>query len=331
MSKHFWDIPNNGLPGDDFSSFTHRNAFESKFHEKVYFVKPIGNVSKIDITWCLPPMIEKFKTKPDQYISFILGHEGTGSILSYLRKKLWAVDLVAGTDDSGLGSNTMFSLFSIVISLTEDGFDHLDDVLEAIFSYLKLLQKTRSNESLFREIQQIEANSFKFANDINALDNVEDLVISLKQYPSKYVLNGDTLYFEYSADEINNIIKELNTCKFNIMITSTRQYDEQITYNLTEPWFGTKYSERNLPAKWIALWNEAKPFDEFALPESNPFIANDFQISYVKGDTLPKYPIKICDTELCELWFRQDDKFLLPTACYNFYFITPLLIESIDK
>lgn len=46
------------MPGDDFSAYTHHNAFQSKFHEKVYFVKPIGNVSKIDITWCLEPMIE---------------------------------------------------------------------------------------------------------------------------------------------------------------------------------------------------------------------------------------------------------------------------------
>lgn len=53
--KHFSDVPNNHLAGTDFGMWTHENAFQPKFHEKVFFVKPVGNISKIDLTWCLPP------------------------------------------------------------------------------------------------------------------------------------------------------------------------------------------------------------------------------------------------------------------------------------
>lgn len=276
-------------------------------------------------------MPQNFKCKPDQYLSHILGHEGKGSLLSYLRKKLWAVDLAAGTDNSGMGSNKLFSMFNICVHLTEDGFDNLDDVLSAIFSYLKLLQLAGPKELIFREIQTIEANAFRFANERDALENVEDLVISLKQYPPKYILTGDCLYFEYDANAIQQIIDELNSRNFNIMITSTRRYNENINYELTEPWFGTMYTEIDMPEKWISLWKNATPSPEFALPEPNPFIADDFTISYEDGRILPKYPTKVLDNELCELWFRQDDKFLLPTACYNFYFMTPHSTASIEK
>lgn len=151
--KHFSAIPNHKHDGDDLSLHTHKNAFQSKFHEKVYFVKPIGNVSKIDITWCLGPILpvtecffllkknslikiynnnkksfQAYKCKPHHYLSFLLGHEGKGSLLAYLRKKLWSMDLAAGIDDSGLGSNSLFSLFSISIHLTDDGFAHLSEV-----------------------------------------------------------------------------------------------------------------------------------------------------------------------------------------------------------
>lgn len=115
------------------------------------------------------------------------------------------------------------------------------------------------------------------------------------------------------------------------MITSTRRYNDQVTYELTEPWFATMYTEMDLPDKWIALWKNAKPHPEFALPEPNPFIADDFDILYKEGQVIPKYPVKIVDNDLCELWFRQDDKFLLPTACYSFYFMTPLAIASTEK
>ncbi|XP_031625679.1 nardilysin-like [Contarinia nasturtii] len=329
-NRHFSTIPNNQMPGDDFSKFTHHNAFQSKFYEKVYFVKPIGNISKIDITWCLWPMIENFKCKPDQYLSHILGHEGKGSLLSYFRKKLWAVDLAAGTDNSGMGSTKLFSLFNICVYLTEDGFDHLDEVLFSIFSYLKLLQLNGPKESIFREIQTIEANAFRFANERDALDNVEDVVISLKQYPPKYILTGDCLFFEYDANAIQQIIDELNSSKFNIMITSTRRFSENITYEQTENWFGTMYTEIDMPEKWLSLWKNATPLSEFALPEPNKFIADDFTILYEEGQTIPMYPMKILDNDLCELWFRQDDKFLLPTACYNFYFMTPDAIATIE-
>lgn len=53
--KHYSNVPNNQLAGLDFALSTHENAFQPKFHEKVFFVKPVGNVSKIDLTWCLPP------------------------------------------------------------------------------------------------------------------------------------------------------------------------------------------------------------------------------------------------------------------------------------
>ena len=52
---HFSDMPNNHLPGDDFSAFNHQNSFEPKFYEKVYFIKPIPNTFRIDLSWCMEP------------------------------------------------------------------------------------------------------------------------------------------------------------------------------------------------------------------------------------------------------------------------------------
>lgn len=58
VERHFSTVPRNNLPGNDFSAFTHENAFQSRFYEKVLFVEPINNLTKIDITWCMEPMIQ---------------------------------------------------------------------------------------------------------------------------------------------------------------------------------------------------------------------------------------------------------------------------------
>lgn len=126
--KHFAGIVNTEIDGDDFSKYTYENAFQAAFYEQVYFVKPIANVSRVDITWCMGPVVQAYKTKPHHYLSFLLGHEGTGSLLAYLRKRLWCMDLAAGIDESGLGSNSLFSLFSISVHVTDEGFKHLTEV-----------------------------------------------------------------------------------------------------------------------------------------------------------------------------------------------------------
>lgn len=260
----------------------------------------------------------------------LLGHEGKGSLLSFLRKKLWADELYAGTN--GTSSSQLISLFSVNIRLTEDGFNHMDEVLEAIFSYLKLLQLAGPNERIFNELQNMRANRFRFAQEQNAFDNVQMLVANVKQYPTDYALTGPKLFFEFNSDVIRKFIAQLNEWNINIMITSMQPYNEHVTFEMVEPWYGTKYTELDMPTKWFELWQNTKPFPEFQLPEPNPFVADDFTIGYETGTTtITKYPTKILDNVLCELWFRPDDTFLLPTANYKFHFISPQIIASTKK
>lgn len=268
---------------------------------------------------------QNYECKPIRYLAHVLGNEGKGSLLSYLRKKLWAVELDAGADDK----TKLLTTFQIHIVLTESGFDHLDDVLEAIFSYLKMLKETGPNESGFREIQTIMANEFRFQSERDVFKNVQRLSVNLKQYPTKTILSGSMLLFKYDANTLQRNIDNLNKRNFNIMITSSKRYNESVTYESTESWFETKYTELDMPAKWITMWENIKPFAEFTLPEPNPFIADDFTIFHNDGNLVPKYPTKIFDNELCELWFRQDDKFLLPTASYSFDFTTPTF-DTVD-
>lgn len=87
LVKYFSDIPNNKLPGDDFSKWNHLNAFQDIFTDKIYVVKPVANVTKLDITFCLESFAREYKTKPHYFTAYLLGYEGTGSLTSYLREK----------------------------------------------------------------------------------------------------------------------------------------------------------------------------------------------------------------------------------------------------
>jgi len=45
---------------------------------------------QLELTWAMPSLLHLYKSKPHQYISWIIGHEGKGSLISYLRKKMWS-------------------------------------------------------------------------------------------------------------------------------------------------------------------------------------------------------------------------------------------------
>uniref|UniRef100_A0A1A9W6A1 Nardilysin n=1 Tax=Glossina brevipalpis TaxID=37001 RepID=A0A1A9W6A1_9MUSC len=330
--KHFSDVPSNNLPGKDFGVYNYREAFNAEFHTDVFFVKPVENVCKLELTWVLPPMTGLYRYKPDQFLAYLMGYEGEGSLCSYLRKNLWALDMIAGVDDSGFDNNSMYSLFNLCIYLTDTGFHHLDDVLAATFAFIKLFSQCGSLKETYEELQNIEASSFRFASQKAAFDNVQNLVICSKYYPPKDILTGNELYFEYNEEHIESIIKLLNEFTFNIMITSQQKYDG-ITYDKKEKWFGTEYTTITMPEKWVNLWMHSQPMPELFLPKRNRFITNDFHIFWHdegKPD-IPLAPKQILQTDICELWFRQDDKFELPDAYMYFYFISPLIRQCVKN
>ncbi|XP_065362952.1 nardilysin [Calliphora vicina] len=327
--KHFNDVPSNNLSGKDFTVYDYRQAFSEEFHNEVFFVKPIENVCKLELTWVLPPMNNLYKCKPDQFLSYLLGYEGEGSLCAYLRKKLWGLELIAGVDESGFDTNSIYSLFNLCIYLTDSGFQHLDEVLAATFAYIQLFAQCGSLKEAYEELSSIEATSFRFASQKPAFDNVQNLVIRSKYYPPKDILTGTELYYEFDEEQVKNVIKHLNEFTFNIMITSQQKYDG-ITYDKKEKWFGTEYTSIKMPQKWQDLWQNCKTMSELYLPKPNRFISQDFRIFWLENGKpeVPLAPKKILQTDVCELWFRQDDKFQLPDAFMYFYFVSPLLRQS---
>lgn len=241
--------------------------------------------------------------------------------------RLWAVEVIAGVDETGFGMNTLFSLFTVSIFLTQEGFRHVGEIIEKLFSYLRFLKDVGPRESIFQELQNIESTSFRFQTERNSLDNVSDLVTNLKFFPPKHTLSGTSLYFDYDPNGINRILDLLNNSIMNIMITTKEKFNGH-DFDKIEPWFGTEYCQIDFPTEWYDMWKNAKTYSEFAIPPSNQFIATDFTILCDASSVIPKYPEKIIDNQLCELWFKQDNRFLFPIAHYYIYFKSPVVRQN---
>jgi nardilysin len=82
-------------------------------------------------------------------------------------------------------------------------------------------------------------------------------------------------------------------------------------------------------------WFSIEPDQSFSLPEPNIFLTSDFGLlPYPDQDDdgdKNKYPVKVHDDELSEVWYHRDYKFKLPQAFLYFYLISPLPLTSPQK
>lgn len=67
--------------------------------------------------------------QPLNYINQLIGHGGPGSLLSLLKVKGWCYSLQSYSQYCGRG----FATYSISVDLTENGINHIDDIVELVF------------------------------------------------------------------------------------------------------------------------------------------------------------------------------------------------------
>uniref|UniRef100_A0A8C4MA14 Nardilysin n=1 Tax=Equus asinus asinus TaxID=83772 RepID=A0A8C4MA14_EQUAS len=239
-----------GLPKPNFGHLT--DPFDTPAFNKLYRVVPIRKIHALTITWALPPQQQHYRVKPLHYISWLVGHEGKGSILSYLRKKCWALALFGGNGETGFEQNSTYSVFSISITLTDEGYEHFYEVAHTVFQYLKMLQKIRP--------------------DTDPVEYVENMCENMQLYPLQDFLTGDQLLFEYKPEVIAEALNQLVPPKANLVLLSGANEGK---CDLKEKWFGTQYCMEDVENSWAELWKtnfELNP--DLHLPAENKYIGH---------------------------------------------------------
>uniref|UniRef100_A0A8D3BSQ3 Nardilysin a (N-arginine dibasic convertase) n=1 Tax=Scophthalmus maximus TaxID=52904 RepID=A0A8D3BSQ3_SCOMX len=316
-------LENLGLPKPDFSDMP--DPFETPAFNKLYRVVPVRKVHALNITWALPPQEKHYRVKPLHYISWLIGHEGTGSILSVLRRKCWALALFGGNSETGFDQNTTYSIFSISITLTDEGFQNFYQVTHLVFQYLKMLQTLGPQQRIYEEIQNIEANEFHYQEQIDPIEYVEDICENMQLFPKEDFLTGDQLMFEYNPEVISAALSILAPEKANLMLLSP-EHEGQCP--LREKWFGTQYSVEDIQQEWMERWTDHLELNgDLHLPAENKFIATDFSL---KPSDCPdtELPVRIADSDRGCLWYKKDNKFKIPKAYIRFHLISPVIQQS---
>jgi insulysin len=110
-------VPNRSIIPDRFDG----SPYTPKELSKLIITRMVKDTNYLEITFPMPDQTPYYDTQPLGFISHHIGHEGPGSVMSYLKKMGWVNTLSAGAS----GGVTGFDLFKITLDLTANGLGQL--------------------------------------------------------------------------------------------------------------------------------------------------------------------------------------------------------------
>jgi insulysin len=111
---------------------------------------------KLVLTWPLwvptPAQRDAWEhSKPIDIITHLVGHEGKGSLRSYLLSKGWVNSVQASTGNDFSDCLQM----DVGVDLTVLGFQHRYEVAKAVFAYLAMLKEQGIPRYIYDEVVQV--------------------------------------------------------------------------------------------------------------------------------------------------------------------------------
>eukprot|EP00188_Purpureofilum_apyrenoidigerum_P003990 Plantae.Rhodophyta-Purpureofilum_apyrenoidigerum.ctg4336.p1 GENE.Plantae.Rhodophyta-Purpureofilum_apyrenoidigerum.ctg4336~~Plantae.Rhodophyta-Purpureofilum_apyrenoidigerum.ctg4336.p1 ORF type:complete len:995 (-),score=223.91 Plantae.Rhodophyta-Purpureofilum_apyrenoidigerum.ctg4336:406-3390(-) len=322
VREHFSDIPirfdlAQGPPSKDYKD----KAIYSKDAMSVEVV-PVKDLRYLILLWTLDSFRPLYKSKPYQYIAYLLGHEGPGSLLSLLKKKHWAEDLSAGPDKS----TDTFGTFEVKIQLTTQGDFRREDVIELVFSYLKLIRESGVQDFIFEECKSVSEMAFLYREKEDPLRFATFMASEMHHYPPRHYLSGYLRLYNFEKDAVYNMLDQLTPRRIWVYNVSKRFAD---IANQKEKWYGTDFHSADIAEEVISRWENCNIHDELHVPAPNQFIPSSGWIDlYEVPANNSQTPEVIFENDKWRLHHQHDGDFKRPRGFATFEMYIPNVYSS---
>ncbi len=280
-------------------------------------ITPQQDIRKLDMVFPVPESRLAWQAKPVHMLGDVLGHEGEGSLLQFLKSKGWADGLAAGAGLEYRGGSAL----TISISLTEAGFAARDQVVEAVFQGINRIAVEGINRQRFEEQRQIADIQFQFQEKSENIHYVLGVAGALEHYPPSMVLQGPYALTEYDPALYAEFLALLRPD--NVLVTVT---GPGLAADAVSPHYQTPYSVRPLGAAQLKQWQEAGVNPDIVMPRANPFIPGNFERQVASRAEVT--PERLLDLDKLRLWHGDDPQFAAPRASLRLGLHSPLANDS---
>jgi len=284
-------------------------------------VKPVKNDKQLIISFAMPSIDPFYRNKPESVLAYLIGHEGPGSILSLLKSNQWAMGLTAG---SGInGSN--FKDFNVSIQLTDDGEQHIEQIIDIVFAYITLLKNDVIPEYYYLEKKSIAELSFHYHEKQKPLDSACQLVINMQHYPVEDYIFGDYVMDGQCPEITKSMLSYLTATNMRLVHISQNN-----TFNKVSRWYDVPYQIQKIEDAKIANWSSCQQNNDIYLPGENPYIVANPKVLTHQNDegNEQNNPQLIDKTSGFSLWFKADTTFNVPKGYIYIGIDAPITIAS---
>ena len=265
-------------------------------------IKPEQEQRILSLSFPVADVYTYYREKPLSYLGNILGHEGEGSLLSYLKAKGWAEGLAAGAGFSYRGG----AAFGVTIKLTSQGLQQQQAVISAVFETINRIREQGLQPWLYQEQQDIAQLRFRYKESVEPINYARSLASDLHYYPVVDLLRGPYMMADYDEALIKQYLAKLTPD--NLLVTVTAP---EVTVNAKSPFYQTDYLKQKIEPALLAQWQAAGLNEQILLPKSNEFIADDFTLIPSSRDKSAT-PEMLLNQTNNKWWFKNDDEFNIP-------------------
>jgi insulysin len=321
VSELFSDVENKNLAQnrwDDVQPFTEKDMCTQ------VFVKPVMDTRSMDMYFPFLDEEDLHDTQPSRYISHLIGHEGPGSVLSYLKAKGWANGLSAGAMPICAGA----AFFTVSVRLTPEGLNKYKEVANVVFEYIAMIQQREPEQWIFDEMKNLAEVDFRFKQKTPASRFTSRLSsVMQKSLPSEWLLSGSLLR-RFDPELIKKALSYLRADNFRLVIVSQ---EFPGTWDQKEKWYGTEYKVEKIPQEFLGGLKKALESTEASrvstvhMPHRNEFVPTRLSVEKKEVAEPAKTPKLIRHDERVRLWFKKDDRFWVPKATVEISLRNPLV------
>jgi len=263
---------------------------------------PLQDSRELSLSFPVPKIQPHWQKKPGNYLAALIGHEGDGSLLDLLKKRGWADALGAGVPLEDRGS----ALFSVDISLTPEGLEHQQQIVEMFFAWVGLIRDQGIQRWRYDERAQLSAIAFRFQEKQNPINYVSSLASMMQQYPVTDVLQANFVMNDFDAELLAEISARLTPDNMLLQLTAPEVNTDQVSLM-----YQTPFSVAEIPASQLQSWRAPQVFSELSLPPVNPYIPNNLELLAGTGGEVPELLVQ---SESTTAWHYQDTRFGVPKA-----------------
>ncbi|KAL1868234.1 hypothetical protein VTK73DRAFT_3761 [Phialemonium thermophilum] len=296
------------------------------------FAKPVMDSREINLFFPILDEEYLFESQPGRYVSHLIGHEGPGSIMAYIKSKGWANGLSAGSYQICPGSP---GIFDCQIRLTEEGLKNYREIVKVFFQYVGLLRESPPQEWIFEEQKGMADVDFKFKQKTPpSRFTSKTSSIMQRPLPREWLLSGNSRLRKFDPEVIRQVIDCLRPDNFRMTIVSREvpgRWDQK------EKWYGTEYTCAKIPQEFMAELKaamelpSAERIPQLHLPHKNQFIPTKLEVERREVKEPAVAPKIIRDDDLARTWYKKDDTFWVPKANLIVSCKSPIIYASAEN